>query len=444
MAIQHSRTNPLHQFVLGPETSLRGTVIVPQYEVGFWIHTGIGYLLVLGGTGYLGLEAYRSTGLRRKQTGLLTLSALPFFFANVLTLSDIVFPAYDLSPFGYLLSAVVFGVVLLNGRFLDITTVARRTAMAEMDEAVITLDEQDRVVDCNEAARELFHFGRSYHGIQAASFFETVPSEVLDEFADTRDTETEIAVPIDGTERHFLLSISPVGGTTTGGRVIVLREITSLKERENRLRRQNERLDEFASVVSHDLRNPLNVAVGNLQVMAESEDLDRITPVQDSLDRMETIIDDLLRLTKTGRDIDSTEPVDIDAVARSAWQQVLVDDSSLAVNATGTIEADRSRLRQLFENLFRNAAEHNDPPLKVTVEFLRDDGEVVGFAVADNGTGIPPAERETIFEHGYTTNDDGTGLGLSIVQNIVSAHGWEIAVTESSTGGTRFEIRTGS
>ncbi|MDY6778997.1 MAG: HAMP domain-containing sensor histidine kinase, partial [Halobacteria archaeon] len=63
-----------------------------------------------------------------------------------------------------------------------------------------------------------------------------------------------------------------------------------------------------------------------------------------------------------------------------------------------------------------------------------------GFYVEDTGKGIPPEERDTVLEQGYSTDTDGTGLGLSIVKKVVEAHNWSIDVTESEEGGARFEI----
>jgi nitrogen fixation/metabolism regulation signal transduction histidine kinase len=65
-----------------------------------------------------------------------------------------------------------------------------------------------------------------------------------------------------------------------------------------------------------------------------------------------------------------------------------------------------------------------------------------GFYVADDGPGIPADDRETVFEQGYTTADEGTGLGLAIVDRIADGHGWEVTVTDSETGGARFEVWT--
>jgi signal transduction histidine kinase len=98
--------------------------------------------------------------------------------------------------------------------------------------------------------------------------------------------------------------------------------------------------------------------------------------------------------------------------------------------------ADESRLRQLFENLFRNAVEHGGPGVAVTVGPL----EGRGFYVADDGPGIPADERDRVRETGYTTADGGTGFGLSIVESIADAHGWGMRLVESETGGARFEF----
>ena len=97
--------------------------------------------------------------------------------------------------------------------------------------------------------------------------------------------------------------------------------------------------------------------------------------------------------------------------------------------------ADRSRLKQLLENLFRNAVAHNGDDVHVTVGDTAD-----GFYVADDGVGVPPDDRDRIFESGYTTDADGCGLGLPIVRDIADAHGWDVTVAESTAGGARFEF----
>ena len=218
-------------------------------------------------------------------------------------------------------------------------------------------------------------------------------------------------------------------------------------EREAELEQQNDRFQEFSSVVSHDIRNPLNVANGHLELVAEREGLDGdddLQEVRDALDRIDALIDDLLTLARHGRDIDDRDPVALAALVNRCWDYVETGSATLelAPELEGTVVlADRSRLIQLFENLFRNAIEHGSQridgeqnPLTVTVGPLE-----TGFYVADDGSGIDPSTRDRIFSSGFTTSDTGTGMGLSIVARIVEAHDWHLELGEPDVG-TRFEI----
>ena len=201
------------------------------------------------------------------------------------------------------------------------------------------------------------------------------------------------------------------------------------------LRRQNARLERFANVVSHDLRNPLSVAQGRIE-MVEGDHADVI---ERNLDRMAAIIEDVLTLAREGDSVEETEIVDLGGLADECWESVSTDDASLSVADDLRIRADRSRCRQLLENLFRNSVDHGSsesaPGVSITVGRLDD-----GFYVADDGPGIPPADRESVFDPGYSTSDDGTGLGLNIVQEVAEAHGWRVAVTAGDDGGARFEF----
>ena len=197
------------------------------------------------------------------------------------------------------------------------------------------------------------------------------------------------------------------------------------------LRRQNRRLERFANVVSHDLRNPLNVAKGRIELI----DNEHATVVERNLDRMAAIIDDVLTLAREGKAVEATEPVDLASLARDCWDSVETDAASLSTDAEMVVEADRSRCRQLLENLIRNSVEHVGDGVSIHVGRL--DG---GFYVEDNGPGIDDADREEVFEPGYTTNAGGTGFGLNIVSEIAEAHGWTVEITDSDAGGARFEF----
>ncbi|KAA9408968.1 response regulator [Haloarcula hispanica] len=238
------------------------------------------------------------------------------------------------------------------------------------------------------------------------------------------------------------------------------------ERREQELTRERNRLEEFASVVSHDLRNPLNVAFGRLTLVDEAYDGDpeHVEALRRSLERMDELIDDVLALARGGHKVIDATEASLDDIITAAWDTVESSDATLERRDTDVrITGDQTRLQQLFENLFRNSVEHgstssrtesddsvehghsltgaddsdSDDHVTVRVGTLSDGR---GFYVADDGPGIPEDERDEMFERGYTTSDDGTGFGLAIVSEIVDAHGARITVSESEDGGARFDV----
>lgn len=219
------------------------------------------------------------------------------------------------------------------------------------------------------------------------------------------------------------------------GIVCTARDITEQKQFEHELQRENERLDTFTSVVSHDLRNPLNVATGRLELAQGDCDSEHLDAINDAHERMKTLIEDLLSLARQGEAVTDPEPVDLSVIVDKCWENVETTGSSLTINGNRTIQADESRLKQVFENLFRNAVEHGGEDVSITIGNLE-----TGFYVEDTGSGIPEDAYDEIFEVGYSTVQEGTGYGLGIVREIIEAHGWEVTVTDSDAGGARFEI----
>ncbi len=220
-------------------------------------------------------------------------------------------------------------------------------------------------------------------------------------------------------------------------------EAREAAERSSReLERQNERLDEFASTLSHDLRNPLTVARGHVELLsarlsdldADGDDLQtHVEKLEGAHDRIESIIDDVLTLTRKGASVEATAPVPLEAIVTDAWDNIDSRNATLDVRESRTIHADRSRLLRAFENLFRNSIDHVGDDVTVSVG-LTDHG----FYVADDGPGIPSEEVDDIFDYGHTTSDQGTGLGLSIVKTIAAAHGWRLYVDTTYVDGAMF------
>lgn len=209
-----------------------------------------------------------------------------------------------------------------------------------------------------------------------------------------------------------------------------------LRAQRAELASQNRRLEEFASILSHDLRTPLTVATGRLELLMETtDDPGDAATALDALDRMEALIEDVLALARDGDIVTDPEAVSLAAVAEACWTTVGTEHATLTLDGDVEFRADDSRLRQLLENLLRNSVEHGGSDVSVTVGALPD-----GFFVADDGPGIPEEDREAVLDYGHSTDADGTGLGLRSVHRIVQAHGWELTITESATGGARIEI----
>jgi signal transduction histidine kinase len=255
-----------------------------------------------------------------------------------------------------------------------------------------------------------------------------------------------------------------------------------LREHRDALEERNERLENFAGIVSHDLLTPLTTATGYLALARQEHDDEEgyLERVADSHERMDSLVEDVLALARQGQVVDEPEPVPVQEVALNAWQTAGHVDAEFDVGSfPGPVLADRERVRTLLENLLGNAVEHgstgsptgsedavehgstsprdgedavehvvDDVSVRVgptTAETPADggeaagDGEFTGFYVADDGPGIPVEEREAVLEQGYS-GGTGTGLGLAIVDRIAGAHDWTVTVTESAEGGARFEF----
>ncbi|RQH00712.1 PAS domain-containing sensor histidine kinase [Natrarchaeobius oligotrophus] len=247
-----------------------------------------------------------------------------------------------------------------------------------------------------------------------------------------------------GERRTFIFQpviVSSFDGAVEGYGIYT--DITDRKRRERRLTRQNEQLERFVSVVSHDLRNPLTVAQGNAELARElassPEVADHVEEVVAAHRRMESLVEDLLTLASQGRTVDDPCPVRLGTVVSNAWHYVDTTDARLVEEYPQelTIEADGDRLCQLFENLIRNAIEHGRDDATVTIRIGWDEGVLF---VEDDGPGIDPDQREDVFDHGYTTSTEGTGFGLAIVEAIADAHGWTVDVVDGRDGGARFTL----
>lgn len=208
--------------------------------------------------------------------------------------------------------------------------------------------------------------------------------------------------------------------------------------REQVLLQQKEQLQDLMAAVSHDLKTPLYVIGGNIELARESGDFSRLDAAERGLNRATELVDYLEVLATEGKWLMKPKSVELAEVAEAAWSVVGTEgEADFDLSGDIMFMADRERLRQLLENLFKNAVEHAGPDVTVSVGPLN---QRTGFYAEDDGPGIPESLRNKVFEMGYSGDPEGTGFGLAICQQIAEAHGWFIEVTEGSDGGARFEV----
>jgi signal transduction histidine kinase len=436
IVIAFAVSNPMHQLFYAEWTRSSVGMVVTTGGPVFWMHVVYSYLLVVGATAMLLRTASRARTVDQPQFAALAIAIFTPWLLNLLYLFG-PFPV-DITAAGFAVTGVALYVAMVRYDFMTLTPIARDTLVDVLDDAMVVLDD-DRVVDCNPAAAAMFTLDQNaVIGEPVATVFADYPA-LRDVFRSPGNaTILEVDTP-NGTRDLKVTGTAVDDREHTDGKLFLLHDITDQQRHQRELERQNEQLDQFASLISHDLRNPLDVAMGRAKVVAEMNEDERLDEhldeVVDAHDRMRRIIDDVLTLARQGRSISDKEDVDLAVLAEDAWSHVETRDATLSVDTDTVIKADRGRLAQVLENLFRNAVQHGGEAVTVEVGATAD-----GFYVADDGVGIPPAERDRIFEAGETDADGGTGLGLSIVRNIAHAHGWSVDVTSSEAGGARMEF----
>jgi signal transduction histidine kinase len=434
-------TNPIHGlYFTSMMVDQPFTHLMINHGILHWLAMGVAYGLAVVGI-FMLFELFTQVDYdTRPFVALIGLTALPVILDILGAISN------SFVNIGYsALGVAVFAVGVL---FIYTDRFGTIQLAGQYDDPVIVLDDDDEIRDFNRSAARLFP---ALEGRLDEPLAEVCPELA----ATTRNREVYQYTNGDETQYFRPTRNSFSANNVQLGLLLVLSDVTDEERYRRRLEAQNDRLEQFTGMVSHDLRNPLNVAQGNSEIIYElldatktddgyeplsDETLDTVVTsaktLSNTLDRMERLIDDLLVLARQGQAIDSREVVSLAAIVENCWEMVDHKNAALVVDDDLTFAVDPDRLQQLFENLFRNAIEHGGDDVTIRVGALENNG----FYVEDDGPGIPEEKREAVFDSGFTTNRDGTGFGLAIVKEIVEAHGWTVSVADSDEGGARFEV----
>jgi len=449
-------TGPRHQLYWQSVSFLQSPF--PHFTVDY----GPGWLLAVAySVGAVGVFLYsfamlyfRSRRYQRRAIVVLATGTLLSLVVTGLSQSDILLVrSYDYYAFTGATESLAIGYAALRFGSENLSAVARNEALDYLVDPYLALDTRYRIVDYNDASSRLID---GLTSDQLGEPLEVVFPELANRLltpSGIADPDEPITVVADGTTKHYAVSLASISDwNSTRCYAVVLNDVTELEQSRHRIEQQNEQLDAFAGTVSHDLRSPLSVIAGRVALAQRDADSEHLDHIEQARARMEALIDDLLTLAREGQTVGDREPVDLAALVSDCWQTVDTAQATIRTETDRTVVADRSRLRQLLENILRNAIEHGSTEnrhspsadeatthggagVSITVGDLE-----TGFYIEDDGPGIPESDREAVFDTGYSTDENGTGFGLAIVTQIVEAHGWEISVTEGSAGGARFEI----
>ena len=203
---------------------------------------------------------------------------------------------------------------------------------------------------------------------------------------------------------------------------------------------------QFLNDVGHELRTPITIVRGHLEVLGDDpeERRETVALVVDELERMRRLVDELVVLAKAGQpDFLDLSPVEIDELVAEIGRKAerLADRTwRLETAGAGVIEADRQRLTQAMVQLAQNAVQHTGEDDTITLGATMVDREAY-FWVRDTGPGFGGSDPRLLFERFVGERADGTGLGLAIVRAIARAHGGEVSAREAPGGGAMFTIQ---
>ncbi|WP_436345268.1 histidine kinase N-terminal 7TM domain-containing protein [Natronorubrum sp. FCH18a] len=397
-------------------------------------------------------DAVTATGVRRRQSGALVAAGVPTLLITVVDIYVIDEYVYSILPFGVVTSAFVVAWALFRMDFLDVVPVGRKRIVEEMDDAAIVVDAEDRVVECNPAARRLSTLDRDYVGVSLEKFFGTVPDPIC-QFSGEDGVDTEVTITVDEERRHLHLKVSRLDdsrSTTAAGRLIVLRDITALKRREQALEQREAELEflrqVLARVLRHNIRNDLTVVRGYAASIADEADGDTATMATKIVDTS----DDLLATSQKARTIervvdrdDTADTVDLSAMLDSLVREYRGTHSAATVSLDAPpeclLETD-PWLESAFDILLENALDHHDgshPTVEVSVDRATDRTTVT---IDDDGPGIPRSELAVLEQGEETPLEHGSGIGLWIIHWIIDRSAASIRF-DTGTDGTRVSIR---
>ncbi|MEM7029245.1 MAG: histidine kinase N-terminal 7TM domain-containing protein [Chloroflexota bacterium] len=460
-----------------------------SYGTWFWVHLAYSYGALLLGSVWFLFMLIHSARLYRLQAIVNLVAVSVPWVGNYLYLTRAA--PIDLTPFSFAISGLVFAYSLFYLGFLEIIPIARRTIVEGMEDAIIVFDQQHRLIDINQAAKQLIGPSALHATGQPATKVLASFPQITQHFQHlARNIRDEFSVNVGQQPRHFDLQIKSL--TNTRGRLLghltTLHDITERKQTELQLQQAKEAAEAanqaksiFLATMSHELRTPLSAIIGYSE-MVEDDAADMnpdeialyLRKIQQAGLQLSSIITDVLDFSKieTGKMVLRPETFDIEAVIEQVTTTIhpLFEKNKTALKLEygsnlGEMYSDATKLQQILINLLTNATKFTKEGAVVLraerkhktdqktptssrekVAHLNGVSDQIHISISDTGIGISPAQAESLFEPFVQADDSttreygGTGLGLAISKRLCKMLGGEITAQGELGQGATFSI----
>ncbi|MFP4608952.1 MAG: histidine kinase N-terminal 7TM domain-containing protein [Candidatus Aenigmatarchaeota archaeon] len=446
-------TNPYHELFFVEEIPMFIGPFRTSHSIGgpiFSVHTYYSYGLLLIGILLMVQEAFRLKKIYFRQSLILLTGILVPFIGNIVYIFELVpLPHnYDISLLMFSISGIAIWYAIFQLKFLDILPIAREAVFENISDSIFALDNKNRIVDYNQYAEKMIE-----DGLVSVEGSDVIGEEMKGIFPQMSDlikegegrAEVKLEGPEKGERKFFDTSLSPVYNKRGKrmGKVIIMRDITQRKEAE-------ERAEFLHSLLRHDLGNKLQITMGFLELLRDSElsgpDLELLEDSLNSIEEGVELIENvrtLNRLESEGME-GAVEPVELKSVVEKSVRRY--DDLKKEVGMNIEVDVEEGirvkggpLLKESFSNLVENSLKHSDGnEMKISA---KEEGKRVIVRVEDDGKGVPDGAKDSIMKKGYQgEGSSGSGLGMHLVKKIVEIYDGNIEVSDSEMGGAEFII----
>lgn len=429
-------------------------LLFKDWGVWFYINVGYSYLMLLCGTIVLLFSLKKGKLLYKKQVILILLSLPIPWIASILYVAGMKsFLMLDITPLTIIISVIIIGLSIFKYGMLDIIPAAHNFIVEYMDNALIVLDNKNRIVDANLSARKFFNNDK-FIGLSINIFFEVF--NINDEFFKSQNSISEVKIKdeIFNATSYVLFDKKK----RQIGRIINFNNISALKKKENELSESNATKEKFFSIIAHDLKNPFFSILGLTEMLTsenehipEEDKKEIIKSIRNISVNTYDILENLLHWAyqSTGNIDFAPEIFDLYSLVDENISQVFKTAEFKKIKINSTLDkncfviADKNMVHTVIRNLISNAIKFSNHEGVITISSFKN-GNFTFLSIEDNGVGIPPNSLENIFSVGKnnksigTAGEKGTGIGLPLCKEFVEKNGGNISVQSQLGLGSKF------